>query len=188
MTLTVLVSEVSLLNCVIFSFWKFGIGINLFATLLESNANESGEYLLLIKELFLSHYLSILFIAALITGIILINRYLRKNKYALNNLSQLTIIVILLGCGVFLCRKISRQDDVRRNVLLSVRIGSDFKYALRAVKQYETFTNELNTLDSPETVKMNGDIKNIIFIIGECSNRMHYSLYDYYLQIGRAHV
>lgn len=165
----------SILNVLAFLSGGFGISCRLFTILMETNDRESNEFLNYISNNFLTtHFLGqfVLFIGitALLAGIV---HLLHKKPYM--------VITAILGFVGLIFTALQMQDTVeKKNVNIILRACLDYH---RTRKSFQD-TEENRLLGQNEeqllaSVKGEGNIDNLVIIIGESASRSHHSIYGH---------
>lgn len=172
---TTLYGLLSILNVLAFLSGGFGISCRLFTILMETNDRESNEFLNYISSNFLTaHFLGQF---AIFLGITLL---LAGIAYLLRKKTYITLTAIL-GIVGFIFTTIQMQDPVeKKNVNIILRACLDYSRTIKSF--HDTEENRLlgqNEEQLLASIKGEGNVDNLVLIIGESASRSHHSIYGY---------
>ncbi len=164
-------------NAVSFLFWGFGVSCRMFTIIMETNSREVGEFINYTIGNFTSTDFLLRFgVFALITTAITLGCKKMGGKAFL--LTSLPIAFIgLISTFIQL-----QSTTEKKNANIFIRCALDLPRTLNSMQDYNTMQQLSRGQENLyETLQGNGDIDNIIIVIGESASRKHHSIYGYQL-------
>ncbi len=156
--------------------YKALIGTGIINSALETNAREASEFF----NMYVGVSGSIAILALIIIGIILY-KYNPLKKIRINTRKQRIAVSLLTVISVFYTVRMFTvyTDFMWDDVLPIQRVYASTSVAYRNMQAYKELSSQVNT--DVQLTENNSQIKNIVFILGESTNRNHMHLYGYYL-------
>lgn len=157
--------------------YKALIGTGIINSALETNMREATE--------FLSMYVGISGGISILLGliaIILLYKYNPLKKITLGHTAKRNVIGILALVSVFYTiRMFTVYNDFiwGEEVLPIQRVYASTSVAVKNMQAYKELSSQVNS--NVQITENKSSIKNIVFILGESTNRNHMHLYGYYL-------
>ncbi|MBB5336625.1 phosphoethanolamine transferase [Pectinatus brassicae] len=162
-----------------FSFYNYNapVGAGIITALLETNSEEASEFF----QMYIGwHWLIYTFIFALFTFILQKN-FLAKThlKIYQPRLGYIMGCIIVLGILSGVCLVNNYKPFIKSNDLdiPIVRVYASAQTAVANMKSYGELNNKMAA--SKDITANNSTIPNIVFILGEATNRNHMHLYGY---------
>lgn len=157
--------------------YKALIGTGIINSALETNMREATEFLTMYVGL--SGFLSIA--AAVVVGVVLYRINPLKKIHVTSRtkrkaVSLLAVVSIFYTIRMFTVYTDFMWDD---EVLPIQRVYASTSVAVRNMQAYHDLSSQVNS--NVVLTENNSKIKNIVFILGESTNRNHMHLYGYYL-------
>ena len=150
--------------------YKALIGTGIINSALETNMREATEF---------SGVVSVIVLIALIVGLY---KYNPLKKITLKQKTKSGIVCTLMVLSVFYTIRMFTvyTDFIWDDEVLPVqRVYASTSVAVRNMQAYKELSSQVNS--KVELTENNSQIKNIVFILGESTNRNHMHLYGYYL-------
>ena len=156
--------------------YKALIGVGIINSLLETNLKEAGE--------FISMYVGVqecLLVAAVLAALVLLVKYRVFSRLPLRRRYQSRLLAGVMVVAAFYAVRMATVytafffDDV----LPLQRVYASTAVAVENMQAYHRLSSQLTT--DVKLTKNDSRIKNIVFILGESTNRNHMHLYGYYL-------
>lgn len=150
------------------------IGTGIMNSILESNIREMREFVF-------STILSVDIVLVTFTICICI-LFIYTNNFKLPLLIKKIFNIILglwliLSIGFTTDLVVNYRDFLGKPIIPLQRIEASFKSAYENMKAYKELSTNLNT--NVDIIENNADIPNVVFILGEATNRNHMHLYGY---------
>lgn len=152
------------------------IGVGVVASLLETNFNEAKEFVAMYAG-----PQEILLLVAILSGLtwLLVNKPWRKMHFDETGKRVLTgsfLSVLLIYTIVLFTLHI---DVLWDTIVPMQRLVISSSQAMENIKAYEELSAKVD--NDVQLTRNDGKIKNVVFILGESTNRNHMHLYGYYL-------
>lgn len=156
--------------------YKALIGTGIINSALETNVREAGE--------FFSMYVGVSGVIAIIAAIAAIAALYRYNplrRFKLSSRRQRVGVSLLAAISIFYTVRMFTvyTDFMWDDVLPIQRVYASASVAVRNMQAYKELSSQVNS--NVELTQNDSEIKNIVFILGESTNRNHMHLYGYYL-------
>lgn len=172
----------SIISLLCYHFWHFGIGGRILIILNETTPKETISFLSAtmsnMPNFLLSwHYWGMLL--AIISASVILSRL--HKKIVTLSLSCLGLLGLIGMAHHIITTKVGMGKGVgRKNISILIRTASDFYRTGLQLRYYNNLKNnaQIKTIDT-ETISSKNLANNIILIIGESSNKTHWSIYGY---------
>ncbi len=156
--------------------YKILINAGIICSILETTVDEATEYVKM--------YVTVpqLIVTALaVIGLFFLNRFKWPQRFCLNakRRGYLEIGVLLFGVFSTVAIAFGFPDFFSNKFLPLQRVASAMEVAVKNKEAYESLSSQVRS--DVKITKNNSNIKNIVFILGESTNRNHMHLYGYYL-------
>ena len=164
-------------NAVSFLFWGFGVSCRMFTIIMETNSREVGEFINYTIGNFTSTDFLLRFgVFALITTAITMGiRRINSKAFLFTTLAIALIGIVSTAIQL-------RSKTEKKNANIFIRCALDLPRTLNSMQDYNTMQQLSRGQENLyETLQGNGDIDNIIIVIGESASRKHHSIYGYQL-------
>lgn len=152
------------------------IGVGVVASLLETNLKEAGEFITMYagpQEI--ARVIALLCILALLA----LNKPWRKLHFDAVGKKVLTSCLLAVSL-IYTVMLFSLHIDVLWDTMFPMqRLVLSSKTAFENIQAYRELSAKLDT--DIQLTRNDGKIKNVVFILGESTNRNHMHLYGYYL-------
>ncbi|WP_110954078.1 phosphoethanolamine transferase [Anaerosinus massiliensis] len=168
-----ILSILFLVESFIVYYYKTSIGAGIINVILETNQREAIEFLNTYINLSMV-LLVVAFIGIFLSFIYFLGRYIKK--IGIVKLQKGLLVMLIVG-AICTIRGVYIYNDYDEEFLLP-RVYASTKVAMKNINEYENLYSKLN--DQPVITENKAQIKNIVFIVGESTNRNHMSIYDYY--------
>ena len=156
--------------------YKALIGTGIINSALETNMREATEFLTMYVGL--SGFLSVL--ALVIVGVILYKLNPLKKIHLTYNAKRKTVTALAVISVFYTIRMFTVYTDFMWDDVLPIqRVYASTSVAVRNMQAYHDLSSQVNS--NVQLTENNSKIKNIVFILGESTNRNHMHLYGYYL-------
>ncbi|MBB5336662.1 phosphoethanolamine transferase [Pectinatus brassicae] len=155
------------------------INAGVICSLLETTTAEAREYITM--YIGFKGLLAAIIIAA---AVVLVFRLNIINKIAANNKVKKYFTVISLSAGIISTgiMFIGYSSFFSDNDFLPLqRVASAMNVAVKNKEAYEHLEAQVNSKENIKITENNSSMKNVVFILGEATNRNHMNLYGYYL-------
>ena len=156
--------------------YKALIGTGIINSALETNMREATEFFSM--YIGFSGVVSVIVLIALIVGLY---KYNPLKKITLKQKTKSGIVCTLMVLSVFYTIRMFTvyTDFIWDDEVLPVQVYASTSVAVRNMQAYKELSSQVNS--KVELTENNSQIKNIVFILGESTNRNHMHLYGYYL-------
>lgn len=157
--------------------YKALIGTGIINSALETNMREATEFFSM--YIGFSGVVSVIVLIALIVGLY---KYNPLKKITLKQKTKSGIVCTLMVLSVFYTIRMFTvyTDFIWDDEVLPVqRVYASTSVAVRNMQAYRELSSQVNS--KVELTENKSEIKNIVFILGESTNRNHMHLYGYYL-------
>lgn len=157
--------------------YKALIGTGIINSALETNMREATEFFSM--YIGFSGVASVIVLIALIVGLY---KYNPLKKITLKQKTKSGIVCTLMVLSVFYTIRMFTvyTDFIWDDEVLPVqRVYASTSVAVRNMQAYRELSSQVNS--KVELTENKSEIKNIVFILGESTNRNHMHLYGYYL-------
>ena len=157
--------------------YKALIGTGIINSALETNMREATEFFSM--YIGFSGVVSVIVLIVLIVGLY---KYNPLKKITLKQKTKSGIVCTLMVLSVFYTIRMFTvyTDFIWDDEVLPVqRVYASTSVAVRNMQAYKELSSQVNS--KVELTENNSQIKNIVFILGESTNRNHMHLYGYYL-------
>lgn len=154
--------------------YKALIGTGIINSALETNMREATE--------FFSMYIGFSGVVSVIVLIVGLYKYNPLKKITLKQKTKSGIVCTLMVLSVFYTIRMFTvyTDFIWDDEVLPVqRVYASTSVAVRNMQAYRELSSQVNS--KVELTENKSEIKNIVFILGESTNRNHMHLYGYYL-------
>lgn len=156
--------------------YKALIGTGIINSALETNMREATEFLTMYVGL--SGFLSI--VALIVIGVILYRVNPLKKIHLTYTAKRNTIAALAVVSVFYTIRMFTVYTDFMWDDVLPIqRVYASTSVAVRNMQAYHDLSSQVNS--NVTLTENNSKIKNIVFILGESTNRNHMHLYGYYL-------
>ncbi len=156
--------------------YKALIGTGIINSALETNVREAKEFL----NMYVGFSGGIYIVAIIIIGGILY-KYNPFKKICINSRKRRIAVSVLSVVSLFYTvRMFTVYTDFMWDDILPIqRVYASTSVAVRNMQAYKELSSQVNT--DVKLTENKSQIKNIVFILGESTNRNHMHLYGYYL-------
>lgn len=168
-----ILSILFLVESFIIYYYKTSIGAGIINVILETNQREAIEFLNTYINLSMV-LLVVAFIGIFLSFTYFFGGYIKK--IGIVKLQKGLLVMLIVG-AICTIRGVYIYNDYDEEFLLP-RIYASTKVAMKNINEYKNLYSKLN--DQPVITENKAQIKNIVFIVGESTNRNHMSIYDYY--------
>lgn len=157
--------------------YKALIGTGIINSALETNMREATEFLTMYVGF--SGFISI--VATIIIGIILYKLNPLKKIHVTSHTKRKAISILAVVSIFYTIRMFTVYTDFMwdDDILPIQRVYASTSVAVRNMQAYHDLSSQVNS--NVVLTENNSKIKNIVFILGESTNRNHMHLYGYYL-------
>lgn len=152
------------------------IGVGVVASLLETNLKEAGEFV----AMYAGPHEAALILAIVSGGILLVwKKPWRRLHFDATGKKVLASCLLAVSL-IYTVMLFSLHIDVLWDTMFPMqRLVLSSKTAFENIKAYRELSAKLDT--DIQLTRNDGKIKNVVFILGESTNRNHMHLYGYYL-------
>ena len=152
------------------------IGVGVVASLLETNLKEAGEFV----AMYTGPHEAALLLAIVSGGILLVWKKPWRRLH-FDDMGKKVLASCLLAVSlIYTVMLFSLHIDVLWDTMFPMqRLVLSSKTAFENIKAYRELSAKLDT--DIQLTRNDGKIKNVVFILGESTNRNHMHLYGYYL-------
>ncbi len=158
--------------------YGFGISTRLFSLILESNPSEALAYVSSLPSSFLVLFSSPLFLAFLVSIPVCV--YLARRLFALRYAYIPTLILFAAACALSVYHVSHSNKSQRFSLSTLPRAATAYHRCANFLSNYEYIAHHYNPSTAVDSLF--AAAQNVVFIIGESSNRNFWQLYGYPLR------
>ncbi|WP_229711463.1 phosphoethanolamine transferase [Pectinatus frisingensis] len=178
---------ISALLCLmeLFSIYNYNavMGAGIITALLETNSNEADEFFkMYVGWSWIAAILLFLAAAVTLKKNLFLNKSLRQENHLSNRIIRYAAPLMLLAGIIAGTTLLSNYKSFILSDSLdipAIRVYAAAQMAVRNMKSYQDLDKEMAATD--DITQNNSTIPNIVFILGEATNRNHMHLYGYHL-------